>query len=344
MPATGIDEGWSDAHSGGGWSAGFGDAFPDAAAVWGLLGALDMGGALAVLRMALLYARAFCQVAAAELYAFATADTCDGTFAALFFGALCAYLLIVRNRDLQRERDGAAPAPAPVTISPALAGQAFWDKYDEARGWQSSIASADKTKHLAGGRNKYSRPLDALLPRREYVPKKRAWEGSGTANTEGVHAPLLNAGRATDGAVAEQPGPRTTGETDAPSPDEDAEQPAEVEDWERTRLAAADAPEVWSVEEQYDQWRETYAANFKKPGSLAAAGILLDPLGKTRGLLEVNRQFYRDVTSGDMVRLQGRPVPSRDDMEAAIKDAKRRLRCPCRLPYTLRPAPYTLHR
>jgi hypothetical protein len=86
------------------------------------------------------------------------------------------------------------------------------------------------------------------------------------------------------------------------------------------------ADEVWAEEQAYDEWMDTYTHNFKKPTSLAATTILLDPLGKSRGLIEINRQFYRDVTSGDMVRLQGRPVPSRDAMEAGIKDTKRRLR------------------
>jgi hypothetical protein len=126
----------------GSWHAGF-CAFPSAA-LWDLLGALDLGGALAGLRLGLLYVGAFCQSAAAELYAFATADTCDGSFAALFFGALCAYLLIVRKREMQRELEE-APAPAAVTVSPALAGQAFWEKYDAAQGWKSSIAAAGKT-------------------------------------------------------------------------------------------------------------------------------------------------------------------------------------------------------
>jgi hypothetical protein len=127
---------------GGSWHAGF--CAVASAALWDLLGALDLGGALAALRMGLLYVGAFCQSAAAELYAFATADTCDGTFAALFFGALCAYLLIVRNRVLPRELE-TGPATAAVTVSPALAGQAFWEKYDAAQGWKSNIAAAGKT-------------------------------------------------------------------------------------------------------------------------------------------------------------------------------------------------------
>ena len=136
-------------------------------------------------------------------------------------------------------------------------------------------------------------------------------------------------GRAAGGAArgvgaACQQGPGEAGATDAG--EDNAEQQVEVVDWGRTRLVAADADEVWADEQAYDEWMDNYTHNFKKPTSLAATTILLDPLGKSRGLIEINRQFYRDVTSGDMVRLHRHPVPSRDAMEAAIKDTKRRLR------------------
>ena len=42
-----------------------------------------------------------------------------------------------------------------------------------------------------GGHNERGRPFDALLPCREYVPKRRAWEGSGTASKEGIVVPLM---------------------------------------------------------------------------------------------------------------------------------------------------------
>ena len=131
---------------------------------------------------------AFLKSMIVELHAFATADTCDGTFAALFLGAFCAYLLLSRKREL--ENSEVRRKGPPVKVSAALAGHDFWERYDAARGWQSNIAGAKKTSHLSGGRN-HGRPLDALLPRREYVPKRRAWEGSGTASKEGIVAPLM---------------------------------------------------------------------------------------------------------------------------------------------------------
>jgi hypothetical protein len=149
------------------------------------------------------------------------------------------------------------------------------------------------------------------------------WEGSGTAHLEGAPAPMLT-GRAAGGAARGVGDEVRAGETGAG--EDSVEQLAMVVDWGRTRTRAADADEVWAEEQAYDEWMDTYTQNFKKPASLAATTILLDPLGKSRGLIEINRQFYRDVTSGDMVRLQGRQVPSRDAMEAAIKDTKRRLR------------------
>ena len=285
------------------------------------------------LHLAALYLWAFLKSLMRELCAFATADTCDSTFAALFFGAFCAYLLIARSRDKQREREDAAAlgkAP-PVKISPALAGQAFWEKYDVARGWKSTIGGAEKTAHLTGGRNPRSRPLDALLPRREYVPKKRAWEGSGTANLEGEHVPLLRTGRTMVGAgLAQRTDRQSTAElseVEHSDEEKDVKEEVKVVDWEGTRTMAVNAPEVWTSIQPYSAWLETYKTNFMKVGSLAASGMMLDPLGRSQGLLEVNRQFYRDVTSGDMIRLNSHPLPARDAVEAAVKEAKRRLRC-----------------
>ena len=258
------------------------------------------------LRLVLLYAQAFIKSASSECYAFVTADTCDGTLAALFFAVFCVYLLIARSRE-QRERDSAAAVvkqPA-VKISPALAGQAFWDKYDTARGWQSTIGGVDKTSHLAGGKNSYSRPLDALLPRREYVPKRRAWEGSGTASKDiynTIPAPLPQ------GEQAEQvQGARGR-----------EKRVEEVIDWERTRQLAAATPELWNLELVYQDWSKTNNKNYKPAGSLAASGMLLEPLGNLHGLLEINRQFYRDVTSGGMIRLSNRPLPDRSSLQFYI--------------------------
>ena len=42
--------------------------------------------------------------------------------------------------------------------------------------------------------------------------------------------------------------------------------------------------------------------------------------------LEVNRQFYRDVTSGGIIQLHARALPDRGAMEAAIKRAKKQLK------------------
>jgi len=224
---------------------------------------------------AVLNVLAFIKIGAAELYAFVTADTCDGTVAALFFGTACVYLLLRKHND-EGERAASVKDP-PIKISPALAGQAFWDKYDAAPAWKSNIC-ADKTSHLQGGRLQNSRPMDTLLPRREYIPKKRQWEGSGTANSEGVRALLLpretaesaDARRASDMQSAEY------GEV------QDAVQ---VVDWNKTREIAVAAAEVWSTKMPYDDWVKTYNTNFKHAGSLAAAGMLLDPLGARQGLL-----------------------------------------------------------
>jgi len=286
--------------------------------VWRLLRKLHSEG-LPSLWQACLYVLAFFKVAARELYVFATADTCDGSLAALFFGALCAYLLIVRSRDRQRELEEAtarAKGP-PIRVSPALAGEAFWDKYEKARGWQSNIGGNEKASQLVGGKNPYSRPLDAMLPRREYVPKKRAWEGSGTASIEGAPAPLLR---------GEAPaGRQDVVEAAAIGDGKEGGKGKEAVDWERTRKSASTSPEVWAEELPYAQWMETYRKNFQKAGSLAAAGMLLDALGSRHGLLEVNRQFYRDVTSGGMIQLENRPVPCRDAVEKAVKRAKKQL-------------------
>ena len=286
--------------------------------MWRLLHPLYTDG-LPSLWQACMYVLAFLRVAARELYAFATADTCDGSFAALFFGALCVYLLIKRSRDREQERENAAALAKakgpPIRVSPALAGQAFWEKYEKARGWQSNIAGTDKSSQLAGGKNPYSRPLDALLPRREYVPKRRAWEGSGTASIEGAPAPLLR-GRAQNNMALEASYNQAGGDREHESSGHasgdagdmltgsEGGKQAQAVDWERTRRSAARAPEVWAEEEAYEKWMGTYRKNFKTAGSLAASGMLLDSLGPRHGLLEVNRQFYRDVTSGSMVRLQ----------------------------------------
>ena len=101
----------------------------------------------------------------------------------------------------------------------AHVAQDYWDRYDKAQGWTSSIGPSSKTtsgfeggKSFKGG----NRPLDVgspspssrhgacvfkctcirtdvegdaggrvLLPRRTYVPKRRSWEGSGVAGGRG---------------------------------------------------------------------------------------------------------------------------------------------------------------
>jgi hypothetical protein len=59
----------------------------------------------------------------------------------------------------------------------------------------------------------------------------------------------------------------------------------QVVDWKKTREMAVAAAEVWSTKMPYDDWVKTYNTNFKHAGSLAAAGMLLDPLGARQGLL-----------------------------------------------------------
>ena len=234
----------------------------------------------------------FLKIGAAELYAFVTADTCDGTVAALFFGTACVYLLLRKQGERaasEGERAASVKDP-PIKISPALAGQAFWDKYDAAPAWKSSIC-ADKTCHLQGGRLQNSRPMDTLLPRREYIPKKRQWEGSGTANSEGVRALFL---------------PRETAESADALRASEMQQSAEygevqdavqVVDWNKTREMAVAAAEVWSTKMPYDEWILTYNTNFKHAGSLAAAGMLLDPLGARQGLLGTQFTCFTCCTS-----------------------------------------------
>jgi len=284
--------------------------------IWQLLKAVWEVG-IPSIWFAVLNVWAFLKIGAAELNAFVTADTCDGTVAALFFGTACVYLLL-RKRNDEGERATSVKGP-PINISPALAGQAFWDKYDAAPAWKSSIC-ADKTSHLQGGRLQNSRPMDTLLPRREYIPKKKTWEGSGTANSEGVRALLL---------------PRETAESVDALRASEMQQSAEygevqdavhVVDWSKTREMAVAAAEIWSTKMPYDEWIQTYNKNFKHAGSLAAAGMLLDPLGARQGLVEVNRQFYRDVTSGGIIQLHARSLPDRGAMEAAIKRAKKQLK------------------
>jgi hypothetical protein len=268
-------------------------------------------------RMVLLYVWVFLKSLASELYAFVTSDTCDGTFAAVFLGAFCIYLLLTRRSNELHNRDAAEQRKGPpIKVSPALAGQDFWEKYDSARGWKSNIACTHKSSQLTGGRNPKSRPLDVLLPRREYVPKRRVWEGSGTAHEEGSPAPLL---KAAQGVVCNEASPvqGSSGSvneglsgTNAEHGENDKEQ--QTIDWDLTRQLAMAAAEVWAEDLPYNDWIQAYGKNFKTTGSLAATGILLDPLGPRHGLLEVNRQFFRDVTSGGMVQLCGHLVPSRE--------------------------------
>ena len=247
---------------------------------------------------------AFLKSMIVELHAFATADTCDGTFAALFLGAFCAYLLLSRKREL--ENSEVRRKGPPVKVSAALAGHDFWERYDAARGWQSNIAGAKKTSHLSGGRN-HGRPLDALLPRREYVPKRRAWEGSGTASKEGIVAPLMR--EKVEGGLEQSPA--ACSEHAANGEQADGDTPVtETVDWEHTRQLAVEANEAWGEEMPYTQWLDIYNRNFKTAGSLAASGTLLEPLGPRLGLLEVNRQFFRDATAGDTVRRDNPELPS----------------------------------
>ena len=71
--------------------------------------------------------------------------------------------------------------------SATLVAQEYWDAYDKAQGWTSSIAGSAKTSNMVGGKSMKgpNRPLDVLVPRWTYVPKKRGWEGSGSGTFEG---------------------------------------------------------------------------------------------------------------------------------------------------------------
>ena len=263
---------------------------------------------------------AFLKSMIVELHAFATADTCDGTFAALFLGAFCAYLLLSRKREL--ENSEVRRKGPPVKVSAALAGHDFWERYDAARGWQSNIAGAKKTSHLSGGRN-HGRPLDALLPRREYVPKRRAWEGSGTASKEGIVAPLMR--EKVEGGLEQSPA--ACSEHAANGEQADGDTPVtETVDWEHTRQLAVEANKAWGEEVPYTQWLDIYNRNFKTAGSLAASGTLLEPLGPRLGLLEINRQFFRDATAGDMVRLDNQELPSSQTLQEAVEEMHRQNR------------------
>eukprot|EP00292_Cryptomonas_paramecium_P024716 CAMPEP_0113728708 /NCGR_PEP_ID=MMETSP0038_2-20120614/42069_1 /TAXON_ID=2898 /ORGANISM="Cryptomonas paramecium" /LENGTH=149 /DNA_ID=CAMNT_0000660319 /DNA_START=17 /DNA_END=463 /DNA_ORIENTATION=- /assembly_acc=CAM_ASM_000170 len=89
----------------------------------------------------------------------------------------------VRRKDSKEKLE----PPGPAYKSPAHASEEYWEKYDRESSWTSSIAPTEKTNELLGGK-RGNRPLDVLLPRREYQPKRQGWEGGGMLGAGAPHS------------------------------------------------------------------------------------------------------------------------------------------------------------
>ena len=95
---------------------------------------------------------------------------------------------------------------------------------------------------------------------------------------------------------------------------------------EHIRQLAVEADEAWGEEVPHTQWLDIYNRNLKTAGSLAASGTLLEPLGPRLGLLEINRQFFRDATAGDTVRRDNPELPSSQTLQEAVEEMHRQNR------------------
>eukprot|EP00961_Rhodomonas_salina_P009740 131391-Rhodomonas_salina.1 len=102
----------------------------------------------------------------------------DAIILAVLLGAAIAFWFL-KSRMRKKELEA---VPEPVVVpsrTAAHAGREYWDRYDSKDAWSHSVATEQKN-NFAGGKN--GRPMDVLLPKREYIPKKQKWAGSGTAS------------------------------------------------------------------------------------------------------------------------------------------------------------------
>jgi hypothetical protein len=101
----------------------------------------------------------------------------DAIMLAVLLFAFCAYWLLSRKpqglwarqeeRGRERQGDNTSGANEVYVRAAAHVAQDYWDRYDKAQGWSSSIAPSSKTKSVFEGGKSFkgaNRPLDVGCP------------------------------------------------------------------------------------------------------------------------------------------------------------------------------------